>query len=329
MLRVGLIGLGFMGGMHAACYKAIEGVSLTAVSDAVSENAEKIAREHNAKVFENALDLINSDEVDAVDICLPTYLHTRYAVEAMKRGKAVFIEKPVSRDLEEAELLLKTRAETGANVMVGQVIRFWDEYVWIKEAIDSKKYGDVVSVVLKRVSSLPSWAWNGWLHNDKLSGGAALDMHIHDVDYIRYILGEPGEVSSIARRDENGSMTQIFTSYKFRAALSRRRGMLGLSAGFPVLHGNPRKARKGHDSLQFGGIGFAVYPNEGGSFKPELSTVTLDNRAGGNISSLGGYYNELKYFVERVSNNKPIENATLKDSVESLKLALREISAAD
>jgi predicted dehydrogenase len=319
-----------MGGMHAACYKAIEGVSLTAVSDAVSENAEKIAREHNAKVFENALDLINSDEVDAVDICLPTYLHTRYAVEAMKRGKAVFIEKPVSRDLEEAELLLKTRAETGANVMVGQVIRFWDEYVWIKEAIDSKKYGDVVSVVLKRVSSLPSWAWNGWLHNDKLSGGAALDMHIHDVDYIRYILGEPGEVSSIARRDENGSMTQIFTSYKFPGGvIATSEACWDYPPDFPFCMEIRVKLEKATIVYNSAESVFAVYPNEGGSFKPELNTVTLDNRAGGNISSLGGYYNELKYFVERVSNNKPIENATLKDSVESLKLALREISAAD
>lgn len=329
MLRIGLIGAGFMGDMHASCYKAIEGTELRAVSDASPERVKKFASD-NVKFFENAYDLIASDEVDIVDICLPTYLHTQYAVEAMKSGKAVFIEKPVCMNEEEAALLVKTQEETGATVMVGQVIRFWDEYVWIKDAIESKKYGNVLSAVLKRLSPLPTWAWNNWLHNQQKSGGAALDMHIHDVDYIRYILGEPEIASSITRRDDNGSITQILVSYKFPSgAIGTTEACWDCPPDFPFCMEIRVKLEKATIVYNSAESKFVVYPNEGGAEIPDLPKVELAAHAGGNISSLGGYYNELKYFAERVSANKPIEVASLADSVESLKLALRGIALAD
>ena len=109
MLRIGLIGCGYMGGMHSACYQAIEGAKVVAVADIRAEKAQAIADVHGAKIFETGMDLINEAEVDVIDVCLPTYLHTEHAVAAMKKGRDVFIEKPVCLTREEGELLLQTQ----------------------------------------------------------------------------------------------------------------------------------------------------------------------------------------------------------------------------
>ena len=113
MLRIGLIGCGFMGGMHSACYKVIENAQVVAVADVRREKAEEIAKVHGAQIFASGDELIKNADVDIVDICLPTYLHTEHAVKAMKAGRNVFIEKPVCMTKEEGALLLQTEKETG------------------------------------------------------------------------------------------------------------------------------------------------------------------------------------------------------------------------
>ena len=330
MLKIGLIGAGYMGSMHSSCYKALEGagVKISAVSDANAENAQKVAQIHGAQIL-SADALIASPEVDAVDICLPTSMHTQYAVSAMRAGKAVFIEKPVCLTLEEAELLLKTQKETGVQVMVGQVIRFWNEYVWIKKAVDSGEYGTVRSVVLKRVSARPDWAWNNWLHSPEQSGSVALDMHVHDVDFLRCLLGEPTALQSTAERDGNGLIEQIFTGYTYpNGVAAASEACWAYPKDFPFcmeIRVRLTGATMGYDSAN----GLNVYPAEGGHIVPQLDAgPQLGSQDGGNISDLGGYFNELKYFVEQLNQKKPIETACLEDAVKSLKLTLQEIQSA-
>ena len=97
MIKVGLIGCGFMGGMHAACYAALEdkGVKVTAVSDARPEFLEKMVQQTGAEGYASSEDLIKQADVDVVDICLPTYLHAATACAAMEAGRDVFCEKPI------------------------------------------------------------------------------------------------------------------------------------------------------------------------------------------------------------------------------------------
>ena len=142
MIKVGLIGCGFMGGMHAACYAALAelGVKVVAVADVRPDYAQKLAGEDTA-IYATGMELIANADVDVVDICLPTHLHTAHAVAAMKAGKHVFVEKPVCFNDDEMDLLLNTEKETGVKVQVGQVIRQWTEYVWLKQTVDSGIYG--------------------------------------------------------------------------------------------------------------------------------------------------------------------------------------------
>ena len=155
MLKVGLIGCGFMGTMHANCYKNIDGVELVAVSDIRRPKAEEIAKGTNVAIYGDGRELIENADVDIIDICLPTYLHAEYALQAMDKVGYVFVEKPVALTVDEGKALLEKSKATGCQVQVGQVIRFWDEYVALKKMIESGIYGKVVNANFRRISPRP------------------------------------------------------------------------------------------------------------------------------------------------------------------------------
>lgn len=332
MLKIGLVGAGFMGGMHSACYQSLldSGVKICAVADVDIEKAKAVAAKFGAEVYKTGNELIENADVDVVDICLPTYLHTEHAIKAMEKGINVFIEKPVCLNLDEAKLLLETGEKTGAKVMVGQCMRLWPEYIWLKEATESGEYGKIISAVFKRVSPKPTWAWENWLHKVECSGSVALDLHIHDADYIRYLMGEPVSLNSTAARDSEGVIQQIFTTYQYPDSVVAAEGAWDYPPSFPFCMEYRVKFEKA--TVVFNSVNnpsLVVYLNEGGQIVPEIKNDFDDsNDIGGNISSLGGYYNELKYFTERLTLGLPLEVAPLSEGVKSLELVLREIEMA-
>lgn len=328
MIKVGLIGCGFMGGMHSACYAALAnlGVKVTAVADVRREYAENLA--NGAEIYATGMELIEKADVDVVDVCLPTHLHAAHAVAAMNAGKNVFVEKPIAFKDEDMELILKTEKETGAKVQVGQVIRQWTEYVWLKKAVDAGTFGKIQHAMFRRLSSRPEWAWEGWLHQVDKSGGVAVDMHVHDVDFVRYIMGEPDVVKAHAHRDAEGVIQQINAVYGYGDKVS-----VAVESGWDYPADFPFTADfrvKFDKATVIGGGGVVnVYPLGGAAYQAELEEEFQgDNEIGGNISSLGGYYNELKYFVEGLQGKNDLSVATVSEAIKSVQLVKREIEAA-
>ncbi len=274
------------------------------------------------------MELIENADVDAVDICLPTHLHACHAVAAMKAGRHVFLEKPVAFRDEDMEQMLKTQQETGVKVQVGQVIRHWSEYMWLKEKVDSGEFGQVQHAMFRRLSSRPQWAWENWLHQVEKSGSVAVDMHIHDVDFVRYILGEPDNVSAVAHRDAQGVIQQINALYSYGSQVS-----VAVEAGwdypaqFPFTADFRVKFKKATVAYTDGSV--TVYPQDGDAYPAKIEQVyRADNNIGGNVSSLGGYYNELKYFTEGLQGKNDLSVAALSDAVRSVQLVKREVEAA-
>ena len=328
MIKVGLIGCGFMGGMHSACYAALAnlGVKVTAVADVRREYAENLA--NGAEIYATGMELIEKADVDVVDVCLPTHLHAAHAVAAMKAGKNVFVEKPIAFKDEDMELILATEKETGAKVQVGQVIRQWTEYVWLKKAVDAGTFGKIQHAMFRRMSSRPEWAWEGWLHQVDKSGGVAVDMHVHDVDFVRYIMGEPDVVKAHAHRDAEGVIQQINAVYGYGSNVS-----VAVESGWDYPADFPFTADfrvKFEKATVIGGGGVVnVYPVGDAAYQAELEEEFQgDNDIGGNISSLGGYYNELKYFVEGLQGKNDLSVATVSEAIKSVQLVKREIEAA-
>lgn len=330
MIKIGLIGTGFMGNMHAACYEALLGkynFRITAVADVDLDKASETAKKFGARVFASAEDLIQHADVNTIDICLPTYLHKEIAVLAMRKGYDVFIEKPICLTGEEAEELLQVQRETEAKVMVGHCIRFWSEYTELKRISDSGEYGRIVSGVFKRISPKPDWAWQGWLDDPKKSGTAALDLHIHDVDFVRYLLGVPKQIQSQTVKGIGGT-PHIFALYTYDKAVISIEGGWDYPKHFPFEMAFRVKFEQA--TVVFSSVtspSFVIYQNDGKEI-----TRTFDNEmevtGGGNISSLGGYVNELSYFLEHLESGAVIDNSSLADGCNSLLLTLREIEAA-
>lgn len=322
MLKIGLIGCGFMGTMHANCYKNLPGVELAAVADIRAGKAQELARGTNAAIYADGKDLIANAQVDAIDICLPTYLHAEYALLAMDKVHYLMVEKPVTLTVAESEALMKKCAQTGCQVQVGQVIRFWDEYVALREMVNSGKYGKVINANFRRISPTPDWGWNNWLHDVSLSGGAAQDLHIHDVDYVLSLFGEPKALHSVrnSQGEPNSYVNTLMQYEDFAVGVEGTWDLPGchpFQATFRVVFEN------------------AVVENDGGKFmcytaqgaqEIVIEKLELAGEGGtqGNISELGGYFNELLYFTQQAVAGAPIAQASLADAAASLRFLLEK-----
>lgn len=322
MLKVGLIGCGGIGSTHAECYKLLKDTAVTAVADLRGDKAKAVASAFGAQVFKDGNDLIASGGFDVIDICLPTYLHCEYALSAMEKAKGVFIEKPLCLSEAECEKLLKKQRETGCIVQVGHVLRFWNEYVYLKQIFDSKKYGKLLHANFSRLSRYPWWGWENWFLDRNKSGGAALDLHIHDSDIALYIFGKPNKSRSCGYDGEKNSY--ICTVNEYEGFSARLEGGWYFSKEFPFdasfLAAFERAA------LVYSQGRLTVYPSGEKPFAPEFGAAGGRNNAGINVTELSGYYNELSAFTESVSKKLPPVTATLHEAVETVRTVLSEIA---
>ena len=326
MIKVGLIGAGFMGAMHANCYKNLEGVELCAIADIRSEKAKELAEGTSAQLFGDGKELIANADLDIIDICLPTCLHAEYTALAMEKVKYVFVEKPVTLTSAESDMLLEKQRETGAFVQVGQVIRFWDEYVKLREIVESGIYGKVVNANFRRISPTPTWGWKDWLRTPELSGGAAQDLHIHDIDYALSLFGKPERLASVRNivGEKNSYINTIMQYKDFPVTVEGTWFLPGthpFEATFRVVF-EKATVEKTADS-------FILYTDDGATpISIEKEELSVSGTAGGNISDLGGYYNELKYFTDCAKAGVAVEKATLSDAADSIKFLLEKELAA-
>lgn len=328
MLRIGLIGFGFMGRMHFDNYVRLteEGypVELSAICDLRIEELKGGKADGNMSTAREVYDLssynlyddletmLEQEELDVIDICVPTYLHAGMACSLLERGYHVFCEKPMGRTSAESRKMAETAVRSGKKLMIGQCLRFWPGYEYLKEAVESGKFGQVTEGYFYRGSGAPK----GWFLDEQLSGGSILDMHIHDTDMISYLFGKPDKVSTLARNVIPGSGYDLCSThyyYKDGKVVNAQvdwtlEGDFGFYMGYRV------NFEKGN--LVFDGDQLKVNPNDGPGFIAELSTDT-------------GYYRELVYFLDAVIHDKPIIVCTPESAAESLKIVEAEVQSAD
>lgn len=323
MLKVGLIGCGFMGSMHANCYLHFEGVKVTAIADVRPEKAEELAKLSGAEIYSSGMELIERADVDVIDICLPTYLHANHAIAAMDKVKYVFIEKPVALTKEEGRALINKAKETGAKVQVGQVVRFMGDYVELANMVKDKRYGKVVNARFSRLSPTPRWGFENWLLDPALSGGAGQDLHIHDIDYVLWTFGTPEKFYS-AKNVLGTENDYVNTLLKYPEFVVSVEGTWSLPASYPftpsfrVVFENATVEKIG-DKLM-------LYTEDGAEeIKIEELDLSVDYK-GGNVSALGSYFDELLYFTGCAKNGSDVERATLSDAVASLDFLLDELA---
>lgn len=334
-MKVGLIGCGGMGTVHNLSLKALSecyNIEVTAIADIREEFLEKARKIWpDAKGYSTGMELIKEAEVDVIHICLPSYLHVTHAIEALRKGCHVFIEKPVCLNEADGKALLEAKKKSGKKVMVGHVVRFFPEYDFLKQLYDHKTYGKLKSIILKRLGGDPVWGYDDWFHDVNKSGSVVLDLHIHDSDYLRYLLGEPEDVTVRAAKFESGMINQIVSLYEYKDLFALAEGNWDVSKNM-TFESSYRACFEG-GTVVFSSIQepkVTIYFPDGRVCHPELihEYDVQDNSAGINISNLGPYYTEIKYFIEQVESGQPVKRASLEDGFKSVTLALEEYQKA-
>lgn len=190
MKHVLIIGAGTMGTVHASSYVNMEGVKLVGIVDIRESVGKELASKVQTSYYSSVEEAIeNLPIIDIIDVCLPTYLHKKFVLQAANLGKHVICEKPLARTKEDAKEMIEYCKEKGVKLFVGHVLRFFPEYKKAKDIIDNNEIGKTAMVRTKRGGVFPT-AWNDWYADFQKSGGLVLDMVIHDIDFLRWCFGE-------------------------------------------------------------------------------------------------------------------------------------------
>ena len=223
-LKVGVIGLGSMGSTHLDIYSQISEVEVVAVADPkknrldgsskaegnISGQAQGSVVGFEAKQYLDGMDLIDDPDIELVDICVGTNLHFVFVEAALAKGKHVLVEKPLARTYDEAKKIVELALNSSTNIMSAMCLRYWPAWVWLKKVIDNKKYGRCLSLTCKRQTSHPPGTFYS---NDDECGGALLDLHVHDTDFINYCFGMPKAVFSQGYKGPSGGIDHVATHY--------------------------------------------------------------------------------------------------------------------
>lgn len=228
-VNVAVVGLGFMGVTHLRAYLANPQARVVAVCDAmrvpvngvlagVSGNITKsddINLGSDVKVYRTSEELFADADVELVDLCTPTPLHAAQVIGALNAGKHVICEKPLARTSAEAREILAVAAKSPGILMPAMCMRFWPGWSWLKQAVTEETYGKVLAARFRRDSALPAWSQQGTYSGGQDLGGALLDLHIHDTDFVNHLFGKPAGVFSSGVLGDSGAINHVVTQYNY------------------------------------------------------------------------------------------------------------------
>ncbi|MCL2646286.1 MAG: Gfo/Idh/MocA family oxidoreductase [Phycisphaerales bacterium] len=319
MQRIGIIGLGMMGRTHYEAYSKLPNAQVAAICDINPRRAAGDLSGTGGNVLQGGLqqlpmdrivglrdyrDLLKRTDIDIVDICVPTPWHAELVVAALAAGKHVVSEKPLARTIEQGEQIAAAVAKAKTFHMPAMCLRFWPQWAWLKEAIAGGRYGAVKSATFRRFATPLS----NWYTDGKQSGGAILDLHVHDVDFVNHLFGTPRAVMARGHRDYSGEIDHVSTIYLYdNVPLVTAEGGWCMSENFPFrmqFTVNFQKATADYDLARPDTL--VVYQNG--------KTTPIP------CAKEHGYDAELRYFVNCIEQNKRPTVVTAADGVAALKI---------
>ncbi|RMD78736.1 MAG: gfo/Idh/MocA family oxidoreductase [Lentisphaerae bacterium] len=212
-----LCGYGLLGKVHAANLMQMEDIEFSAVCDlrfgeagatveVPTDDTSGRQLPPHIHFYHDWHEMFAAEQPQIAVIALPTYLHAPVACAAMQRGIHVFCEKPMALHYGDAWQMARLAEQKQTTLMIGHCLRFWPAYEFLKNAIHEGDYGRLLALDMYRLGSLPGPGH--WMRQPELSGGAALDLHIHDIDWLLYALGAPGRIQ-VAGTWEQGACNEI------------------------------------------------------------------------------------------------------------------------
>lgn len=319
-MKIAVLGLGFMGSTHLKALKRIAGVKVAAVASAdaaqLAGDLSKVAGNlggpgevmdfRGIETFSDWRDAAVCPAADAVDICLPTNLHAAAAIAALEAGKHVLVEKPMALDSRSAGAMIDAARAAGRILMAAQVLRFFPAYKALAGAVRSGKLGAIRMAEFRRRSAAPRWS--PWLLDAEQSGGAVLDLLIHDIDMCLHLFGRPDAVAATgyAAPARGIDVANAHLYYDDLRAVVAGGWYAGGSVPFSMEY--TVAADQGVIEYRMADGAPALYRAGGG--REQLPVADVD-----------GYQSEIEYFVECCRTNRQPELCAPEDSAEAVRVA--------
>jgi len=332
MVKIGLLGFGFMGRCHLDNYLRLENegmpIKVVSICDVDTNKFQDQYTSGNINVgmgkydftryhlYSNIDEMLENEELDMVDITLPTYLHAEVTIKALNKGLHVLCEKPMALSSEECLKMVEASEKNNKKLMIAHCLRFWPAYEYLKACVDDRRYGNVVSAYFFRGGGTPKWSYANWLLNKEKSGGCLFDQHIHDVDIINWLFGKPLYVSTVGVSVLPGDgYDAISTNYIYqepKVVNAQDDWTLNGDFGFEMTY----RVNFERGNLVFAKGVLKVNPADKEGFIPELPPED-------------GYYREIKYFINAILNDTPIDIASPYSTVDTIKIIEAEKLSAD
>ncbi len=246
-INVGIAGLGFMAATHIKAYRQIPEANihticnasgrcldgdLTKVGGNINANDQVRLDMNQVKATREFEDLLRDPAIELIDICTPTLQHPDMLSAALKAGKHVICEKPLARNSEQARTMVEAARQAKTFAMPAMCLRFWPEWAWLKNAVAQNTYGKVLSARFRRIAEPPSWGKKHFSQGSA-SGGALLDLHIHDVDFVQFCFGKPRRVFASGYSHYTGAVDHVVAQYQVaNGAIVHAEGGWAMSPGF-------------------------------------------------------------------------------------------------
>lgn len=283
MVRIGVVGLGFMGIIHYLAAQKVSGVKVAAVC---SRDPVKLAGDWRAirgnfgppgaqmdlsgvKKYAALDDLLADPDIDLIDVCNPTAQHPDTAIRALRAGKHVLVEKAIALTTADADAMVAEAKKASKLLMVAHVLPFFPEFAFAYDAVRTGRFGKLLGGHLTRVIARPDWS--AAIGDADATGGPAVDLHIHDTHFVGLIAGVPTAVSSTGI--VNGkSVDYLTTNYLYGPggpALSCSSGAVA-TKGRQFVHGYELYFEKATLSYSSGGVPLTVFTADGKSEQPTL-----------------------------------------------------------
>lgn len=328
MLNLALVGLGFMAATHIKALRQVSGVRVaalcnpsgrhldgdfTGVAGNVGDNAPVKLEPGSFKAYRDYAALLADPEIHAVDICAPTLAHRDLAVAALRAGKHVLCEKPLARTAAQAREMAEVAAACGRVFMPAMCLRFFPEWAWVRAAIADGRFGRVLAARFRRVAEPPGWGQTNFLDGAK-SGGALLDLHIHDADFVQFCFGRPLAVRSHGYTKISGAIDHVVTHYEVTGgALVHAEGAWCMTPGFGFNMSytvNFERATVDYDLARGAEALKVAEAGQGGR------VLKLDQP--------DGYVGELRHFAETIAAGAQPTVVTAADGVSSVEICEAE-----
>ena len=305
-VRIGILGTGF-GQTHAKIFSSFPDVEIMGIVGRNEHKTREAAHSLDVSGYTDPNELINNPEVNAIDVCYPTDVHSKYVLAALTNGKHVFCETPVTYTHVEAEQMSQTARSSGKLLLVALFGRFVSDYMYVHDYLQAGHLGNP-KVVFANRRTPPIWG-NGWNEN------FILDLMLHDIDYLYWLLGKPLALTSrtLGKPGKKWEHVHIALEYDDASAIIEGCGIMPQSFPFST-------------SLRVVGEDAAIDLNWYWGGECPVSEVKLYPQKGEpeilSIQGFDPYEAECRYFVDCIEGKADPELLSIDTACNSLDIAL-------